>query len=115
LFRDKTVFVIGAGASAEADFPIGINADNIVFMGFSFQEQNIELLKPPHETGPKKVFATAFDSSDSLQGIYRNRILRLFNGTRKGASMTSGTISIEMASRKCSEFLWAYSREISNY
>jgi hypothetical protein len=24
LFRDKTVFVIGAGASAEADFPIGI-------------------------------------------------------------------------------------------
>ena len=94
-----------------------INANNIVFMGFSFQEQNIELLKPPEETGPKKVFATAFESSDSLQGIYKSRILKLFNGTRKGidGSLTSGQTSIEMSQSKCAEFLWAYSREISNY
>jgi len=56
-------------------------ADQIVFLGFSFNDQNMQLLRPP-KPGPnlKNVYATTFGMSDSDVSTAAAQVAAWFNG-----------------------------------
>jgi hypothetical protein len=54
------------------------DAENVVFLGFAFHPQNMELIKPDGPTEVKRVFATAKGKSHSDCEIVKERIGELF-------------------------------------
>ena len=50
------------------------DAEIVVFLGFAFHQQNMELIKPEQPTNAKRIFATAWDISDSDCLIITNQI-----------------------------------------
>ncbi len=56
------------------------DAETIIFAGFSFLDQNMELLTPPAPTAATKIFATAFGESDPNQEISKALISQMLSG-----------------------------------
>jgi hypothetical protein len=53
-------------------------ADKIVFLGFAFHDQNIQLLKPNEGIGHKEIIGSAFGMSDSDINIVRAHLITFF-------------------------------------
>jgi hypothetical protein len=47
------------------------SADQIIFLGFSFNEQNVELIAPPGDAYPREVFFTAYRESPQNVALFR--------------------------------------------
>lgn len=60
-------------------------AHTIVFLGFAFHEQNMELLKPENPTIATRVFATGLGISDSGCKVVTNQTFVLLGNTSKKA------------------------------
>jgi len=54
------------------------SAEKIVFLGFSFHPQNMEILNPSGSTRAKKIFATAFGISDSDSSMIGEQLEQVF-------------------------------------
>lgn len=54
------------------------DAEVVVFLGFAFHRQNMELIKPAQSGKVKRVFATAMGISDSDAAVVTRQILNLF-------------------------------------
>jgi len=57
-----------------------LDANQIVFMGFSFLEQNMTFLTPKSRSGVGSIFATVFRESTSNQSISEELILSMLKG-----------------------------------
>jgi hypothetical protein len=57
-----------------------LQAEQIVFLGFGFHSQNMQLLQLPGDMAPKKVFATTYLTSKPNVEVVRDRIVSLFKG-----------------------------------
>jgi hypothetical protein len=55
-----------------------LDAECIVFLGFAYHAQNLNLLKPPDPIPQKPVFGTAFGMSDSDATVVRDQLLAFF-------------------------------------
>lgn len=53
------------------------SAETLVFLGFAFHPQNMELLTPDERTGDKRIFATALNISDQDSVVVRRQALQL--------------------------------------
>lgn len=59
------------------------SAETIVFLGFAFHQQNVDLIKPGGETAAKQAFSTTKGVSDSGIPVVRQQMFDLFE-KRKG-------------------------------
>ena len=60
-----------------------VEANQLVFMGFSFLPQNLELMKGDRRTKATTIEATSFGESESKIGIARMHIARMARGPEK--------------------------------
>ena len=58
-----------------------LDAGKIVFMGFSFLDQNVELLTPPTQTAASEIVATVYGMSRSNQNIAELLMMAMLKGT----------------------------------
>jgi len=78
-----------------------VNAKTIVFLGFSFQRQNLAVLKPLMPTDRKRIYGTALNLSNDSLAVIQRRLCELFNG--------------ESELRKdltCAQFLYEYQHSL---
>jgi hypothetical protein len=61
-----------------------IDAEQIVFLGFGYLEENMTMLRPAAKMNLKPVFGTAFEMSESSIDEVKNRLAELFSGDRNG-------------------------------
>jgi len=54
-------------------------ASTVLFLGFSFNEQNMKLIKAPKSQGGQSVFGTAYRMSDANVAVARTRIIEALN------------------------------------
>lgn len=59
-------------------------ARRIVFLGFGFHNQNMDLLRPETTANAAEVFATTFDQSEPDRGVTRELVLRCLSGSQAG-------------------------------
>ena len=50
------------------------NAETIVFLGFGFHHQNMDILAPPRNTTSKRIYATAKGFSNSDKSVIEDQI-----------------------------------------
>jgi hypothetical protein len=55
-----------------------IDAQCIVFLGFAYHSQNLNLLRPPNTMSEKPIFGTAFGMSDSDAAIVHDQLMDFF-------------------------------------
>ncbi len=53
-------------------------AEAIVFLGFAYHEQNMQLIAPPHPTAVKRIYATAYGVSGTDRAIVHDYLFKLF-------------------------------------
>lgn len=58
-------------------------AENIVFLGFAFHDQNMRIIKPREPIKRKNIYATAYGMSDSDVEIVRSQFLEFFEGQER--------------------------------
>jgi SIR2-like domain len=88
------------------------SADTIIFIGFSFHDQNMKLLAPPRGIKAERIFATTKGMSES------DRVtVRLFLETqwaRRSKLSGSETPTVVLSPQTCGEFFFDYQRTIAN-
>lgn len=65
------------------------NVEIVVFLGFAFHRQNLELIKPAQPTNAKRIFATALGISDSDCEMIEKEILKHWE-TRPQVDLNNG-------------------------
>jgi hypothetical protein len=86
-------------------------AECVVFLGFAYHSQNMNLLKPPGRIRPKPIFGTAKGLSDSDVNIVHNQLFRFFD--------SSETVDLRHAKIKleneltCSDLFDHYTKSLS--
>ena len=84
-----------------------IDAEIIVFLGFAFHDENMELMKSSAPNRLKRVFATARGISDSDREVIRDQISDVFGKKEDG-------IPIELRQNlNCHQIFDEYSRTLS--
>lgn len=83
------------------------HAKTIVFLGFAFHKQNMELMQPPTPKSGKRVFATASGISDSDCRIIEEELVRFFDEKQRNiqVNLRNGL--------KCSDLFDEFSRSLS--
>jgi hypothetical protein len=87
-------------------------AQCIVFLGFSYGEQNMDLLKPKEVIERKPVFGTAFGLSKSDRDIVSGRILRMMR-TAPAGTVSPDTLVELGADVKCARLFDDYARSLN--
>jgi len=80
------------------------DAQRLVFLGFGFHAQNIRLLTPIENIGPRQVFATAHQINPEEHEILKTRISQIFHGQSGG---------IELFDGRCADFFDAFHFRLS--
>ncbi|MEA3044497.1 MAG: hypothetical protein QOH47_2335 [Sphingomonadales bacterium] len=90
------------------------NAETIVFLGFAFHRQNLELLTPPDGIAGefKKVLGTSMGLSQSDIGVINAEVARMLAYRRHDGRFHHD--NLETVPLTCSEFLAAYGRTLTN-
>ncbi len=87
------------------------SANRVVFLGFAFHPQNMELIAPGHvdETVKGNIhhFATTFGFSHNDEKVIEEQIKGLYHKT------SSGRIIINMENLECAKFFKAYGKSLS--
>lgn len=85
-------------------------ADKVVFLGFAFHDQNLNLLQSPRSLQTKKILASAYGISDSDCYFLSNKLLGMFGG-----NMESRPIHEQLRKKyRCSQIFTEYSRLLSS-
>lgn len=87
-------------------------SETIIFLGFAFHPNNMNLLTPPQEVFPKRVFATTLGLSDSDESVIENDIFRML-GKSDYDFQERMVMKPEMAKMPCGEFFQQYFRSLS--
>jgi len=66
----------------QAIWDLVVRADQIVFLGFAFHDQNVQLLRPKEKLKAKKIFGTTFGMSDSDVEIIQGQLLQFFEDSQ---------------------------------
>ncbi len=88
------------------------NASCLVFLGFSYLEQNMALLRPTNPFDRKTVLGTAFGLSDSDRDVVYKEILSMFAQPQQ-SSMSRGNQIIIDNKIKCAELFDSYARTLN--
>lgn len=80
-------------------------ARNLVFLGFGFHPQNLELIKPAHAANPKRIFGTTLGISAPNREIISTKLKSMFQGP-------VGRVEINLESSKCDGLLDTWSWQI---
>lgn len=86
-------------------------AESIIFAGFSFLDQNMDLLTPQRAASAKSVYATAFDESRPNQEIARGLILQLLAGRDNPAPDDIG-IDIQHSTITAGSFISSHGNQL---
>lgn len=87
------------------------NADNLVFLGFAFHDQNMALLKSSQPPKDRLVLATALGVSESDCGVIKDDICSMLNGTFKPRNSNPQHTRIEIRNDlKCVDLFDQYWR-----
>jgi hypothetical protein len=84
------------------------NAEQLIFLGFAFHRQNLELLSPGYPAEPKHVYATTINISKSDQALLKGVIPEYLG-------LSSNDVPIHMVGSKCSEIIDEYWRTFTAY
>lgn len=85
-------------------------AETIVFLGFAFHEQNMELLKPSPNNHVKNVYATLKGVSESDSLVIESQITRMFN-TRNRRLVPP---RLNLKNMTCSQLFYDFYRSIGS-
>jgi hypothetical protein len=87
-------------------------AEHIVFLGFAYHDQNMEVLRPPKPmAAAKRLFGTAHGMSDSDVDVVGHQIDAWFEG-RNGTAYRSSMIKIENK-LKCADLFDHYAKSLT--
>lgn len=86
-------------------------AERIVFLGFGFHDQNIELLRPPKGLGLKQIFATAKGMSASDVALVTAQLQHFYTTNMQMVVGAGGTITVR-PDLTCSELFDAYNKSL---
>jgi hypothetical protein len=87
-------------------------AQCIVFLGFSFLEQNMALLKPPKMIDRKYIFATGYGMSDSGCNVVKEELLSFFNGAHRDIARRADMVQVNNK-LKCADLFDHYARSLN--
>lgn len=92
------------------------DAETLVFLGFAFHDQNLDLLgenvpKQEKQTAIRRVYGTAYNMSKSDQAVVKGKIAHML----RGRPLKSGgdSYEIELFDGKCAELFAEYWRSLS--
>ncbi len=85
-------------------------AKQIIFLGFSFLDQNMELLTPFGRTSIDSATGTAFGESEVFRSRARGALVRLVNG--RGNEITQGLIRSGLSEITCGQFMRDFALEL---
>lgn len=88
------------------------NAACIVFLGFSYLEQNMTLLRPPNPLDEKIVLGTAYKLSDSDRDVVTSEILQMFVQPLT-SNMANGKRVVLNNQITCSQLFDSYARTLN--
>jgi hypothetical protein len=88
------------------------NAACIVFLGFSYLEQNMVLLKPTNPMDEKTVLGTAFGMSPNDRDVVARDIQKMF-AEPQGANMRSTNRILIDTGTKCAQLFDSYARTLN--
>jgi hypothetical protein len=88
------------------------NAACIVFLGFSYLEQNMKLLKPTNPMDDKTVLGTAFGMSPNDRDVVTRDILKMF-AEPQAANMRNGKRVLIDTGAKCAQLFDSYARTLN--
>ncbi len=87
-------------------------AHTIIFIGFAFHEQNMNLLRPPQGISASRIYGTAFGMSESDKEIVRSNLSN-FWGDLNGGNMRVRE-NVVLSPLECSKFFADYQRTIAS-
>jgi hypothetical protein len=88
------------------------NAACIVFLGLSYLEQNMKLLKPTNPMDDKTVLGTAFGMSPNDRDVVTREILKMF-AEPQASNMRSGKRVLIDTGTKCAQLFDSYARTLN--
>jgi hypothetical protein len=109
----KSVRTFTESADAEAIAQIkkaAANATTIVFLGFAFHPQNIELLRPQELSNVSHIYGTSHGMSEPDRAEVEGSLKRSF--TRKRGSKDIGP-DVQLSNLKCAEFMSQFRRTLA--
>jgi hypothetical protein len=84
------------------------NAEQIIFLGFAFHRQNLELMRPLHQAEPKKLYATTLGISSSDQRVVHKSLPQFMN-------TPENKLDISMLGAQCYQIIDEYWRTFTAY
>lgn len=88
------------------------SAECIVFLGFAYAEQNMDLLKPEKVIERKPVFGTAYGLSKSDREVVSRRILRMMRTAPPGTDSPDALVELG-SDVKCARLFDEYARSLN--
>jgi hypothetical protein len=88
------------------------NAARIVFLGFSYLEQNMTLLRPANPMDAKTVLGTALGLSDNDRDVVTSEILAMFGASQSHGMRAEKRILIDNEI-KCAQLFDSYARTLN--
>lgn len=93
-------------------------AETLVFLGFAFHRQNLELIAPEAPSRVKRIFATTLDVSESDKEHIRQDLIRAFQieyipGPMELVSITDTEVDINFFDGTCRDLFRSYWRSLS--
>lgn len=104
---------LGGEAPIEGIHAALCEAEQVIFLGFAYHRQNIQLLTPPNgvPAGIKRLYGTAFGVSHSDLEVISTDVANMFRYQATGGAFTHHNLRTEAMS--CAEFMTAYHRSIT--
>jgi SIR2-like domain len=87
------------------------SAETILFIGFSFHEQNMNLLAPPKGISASRIFATTHGMSETDRVTIRNFLTTQWASLAKRS--TSDRPTVVLSHQTCCDFFFDYQRTIA--
>ena len=82
------------------------NAETVVFLGFGFNDRNLELIRPAHDHRIKRIFGTAYGESDSNSEVIRDAMFK-WTGRKRNKPL-----DVNLGNWSCAELFDQFSRSL---
>jgi hypothetical protein len=86
-------------------------ADQIVFLGFAFHDQNVRLLRPDGRLKAKNIFGTTYGMSDSDVNIIKGQLIHFFDESQLRIMRDMNRIVLR-SDLKCSQLFEQYTKSL---
>jgi hypothetical protein len=84
----------------------------IVFLGFSYLEQNMTLLRPETKIDRKPIFGTAYGMSTHDRDVVKEQILNMFTEAHRDVALRLKLVELN-TEIKCAELFDYYARSLN--